>query len=59
MANRTLSQLHYITIASQCACQMLNVQIEFVELVNEKKTIRFLTYTVDTMGCEAAGRTRS
>ena len=51
MTNRTLSQLHYITIASQCACQVLNVKMEFVELVNEKKTIRFLTYTVDTMGC--------
>jgi len=38
---------------------MLNVQIEFVELVNEKiLSIRHLTYTVDTIGYEAAASTR-
>ena len=38
---------------------MLNVQIELVELANEKiLSIRHLTYTVDTTGCEAATSTR-
>ena len=38
---------------------MLNVQIEFVELVNEKiLSISPLTYTVDTIGYETATSTR-
>ena len=38
---------------------MLNVQIEFVESVNEKiLSIRHLTYTVDKIGYEAATSTR-